>query len=206
MSRSATLGWPNRISLARIVLVAPYVVCLLNLDAAWPISPRLVALAIFVLMAASDGLDGLLARRLRQETPLGRFLDPLGDKLLITASVVLLAAVGVPNGGVVERLPVWIAAAVIGKDLLIIVGFAIASHLVGHLVIEPRPLGKACTVAQLLLVLVWLLKPDLPAAAQSLPSVMIWIVAALVVAASIDYIRLGIRIVAAAPGRHKESA
>jgi len=205
MSRDAAIGWPNRISVARIALVGPFVACLLNLDADWVVDPRLTALAIFALMAASDGLDGLLARRLKQETQLGKFLDPLGDKLLITASVVLLAAVGVPNGGLIERLPLWIVLGIIGKDLLIIVGFAIASHLVGHLVIEPRPLGKACTLAQLLLVLSWLLKPDLPAIARSLPSVMIWIVAVLVVAASIDYVRLGLRIVAAAPGQHKES-
>jgi len=209
MSARAALGWPNRVSIARILLVGPFVICLLRPEADWPIAPRYVALAIFGLMAASDWLDGYLARRVGPQTLLGRFLDPLGDKLLITASVILLATVGVPAGagagtGGVDRLPWWLVFAVIGKDLLIIVGFIATSYLCGRIVIEPRTLGKACTVAQLVLIIALLLKPDLPAGLKGVAGVLIWVVAALVVAASVDYVRLGLRIVAATPPRQKE--
>ena len=67
------LNWPNRISIARIILVAPLVICLLNLNAGW-VGWRYFAFGLFVVTACSDGLDGYLARRLNEETPLGRFL------------------------------------------------------------------------------------------------------------------------------------
>jgi CDP-diacylglycerol--glycerol-3-phosphate 3-phosphatidyltransferase len=209
MSAPSSVGWPNRISIARILLVGPFVLCLLHLDAEAPVSPRYIALGIFALMAATDWLDGFLARRLRSETPLGRFLDPLGDKLLITASVILLAAVGVPSpdgpdGATVHRLPVWLAAAVIGKDLLITAGFITLTLIHGRAIIEPRPLGKLCTCSLLILVMAFLLEPDWPAALSPATAAMVWVVALLVVAASIDYVRLGLRLLAAAPNRQKE--
>jgi len=74
------LNWPNRITIGRIVLVAPMVICMLNLNATWP-GWRYLALGLFSLMAISDALDGFLARRLKEETQLGRFLDPVADKL-----------------------------------------------------------------------------------------------------------------------------
>src|SRR5262249_10163586 len=97
MSSRASLGWPNRLSIARIVLVLPFVWCLLHLDASHGDRIRWAAIAIFVIMAVSDGLDGFLARRLKQESALGRFLDPIGDKLLIIAAVVVLTVSGIPT-------------------------------------------------------------------------------------------------------------
>jgi len=80
------LNWPNRITIGRIVLVVPFVICLLNLNNPEWTGWRYVALVLFSFMAVSDGLDGFLARRLREETPLGRFLDPVADKLLIACA------------------------------------------------------------------------------------------------------------------------
>ena len=87
-----SLNWPNRISILRLLLVAPFVELLLNInDPSWRSWARYAALAIFVVMAVSDFLDGMLARKLNIRTRLGALLDPLADKVLIICSVVLLS-------------------------------------------------------------------------------------------------------------------
>ena len=86
----AVLSWPNRISLMRLLLVAPFIVLLMN-QQQWGPSARYGALAIFIVMAVSDAIDGMLARRLNQITRLGAILDPLADKVLVICSVVLLS-------------------------------------------------------------------------------------------------------------------
>ena len=95
MGRTRHLGWPNRITLGRMLLVGPFVVCLLNMDEPGRNWLRWAAVGIFAAMAVSDLLDGYLARRLHDESPLGKFLDPLADKLLITAAVLILGILGV---------------------------------------------------------------------------------------------------------------
>ena len=85
------LNWPNRITIGRIVLVAPMVICLLNLNAAWP-GWRYLALGLFSLMPTSAALDGFLARRPQEDTPLGPFLHSLAYTLLITRGVALTAS------------------------------------------------------------------------------------------------------------------
>lgn len=197
------LGWPNRISLARLFCVAPFVICLLNVhepDRGWV---RWTAVGLFALMSISDGLDGWLARRLNDKTVLGAFLDPLADKLLVTAAVIILAVNGVrddtgPSGPRILYLPDWVAVAAIGKDLLVSFGFAALRLATGKIHIQPRRLGKWCTTVQMLLVLSMLIWPELPGGIARLPEGL-WIGATiLAAAAALDYVRLGSRILATA--------
>ncbi|MFQ5495569.1 MAG: CDP-alcohol phosphatidyltransferase family protein [Phycisphaerae bacterium] len=194
------LNWPNRITVARIVLVAPLVICLLNLNAGW-VHWRHLTLGLVVVMAASDGLDGFLARRLGEETLLGRYLDPVADKLLITCAVVLLAieATAVPG----FLLPSWVPVIAIGKDLLTLIGFALIYATTGAFFVEPRALGKACTLVQLGMILFCLLAPDLPAVLQRAWPPIYWLASGLAVVAVVDYIRVGNRFAA---GRLAEAA
>ena len=190
-----TLSWPNRITLSRIILVAPFVICVLNIqDPQWGTAARRAALGILVIMGISDVLDGFLARRLRQETPLGKFLDPLADKLLVICSVVLLArqSTSVPGG----ILPSVVVVAAIGKDLLVVVGFCIIYLITLRTCISPRRPGKLCTCAQLAMVFAVLLRPDLPPFLRRLPDVCWWTATALAVVAAVDYFRFGQRFVA----------
>ncbi len=184
------LNWPNRITIARIILVVPFTICLLNLNQGWTYW-RYLALAIFAVMAASDMLDGYLARRLAEETALGRFLDPVGDKLLVAGAVVLLAfeATGVPG----FPLPSWVAAVAIGKDVLTILGFGLIYATTGHYFIQPRNLGKTCTLLQCVAVGFCLLAPDLPGWLRPVWPVLYWAASGLAVAATIDYLALGSR-------------
>lgn len=207
------LGWPNRITIARILLIAPFVLCLLNLGVQGYGWLRWVAVSVFALMAISDGLDGFLARRLRAETDLGRFLDPLADKLLITFAVISLAVVGVPGpdgpdaagAPAMVTLPNWVAVSAIAKDLLICIGFAVVRLQTGRVHIHPRWAGKACTTVQLLMVLAMLLWLDLPAAARWLPRALWYLATAMAVVATFDYLRIGSRVLSSGQGSHREN-
>jgi CDP-diacylglycerol--glycerol-3-phosphate 3-phosphatidyltransferase len=188
------INWPNRITIARITLVAPFAICLLNLNAPGWTGWRHLALAIFVLMAISDALDGFLARTLHEETPLGRFLDPVGDKLLITCSVVLLAMDASSVPGFI--LPSWVAVIAIGKDVLTVVGFGIIYASTGQFFIQPRIWGKSCTAMQLAMIGFCLLAPNLPEIAQQIWPPLCWTASGLAVVALIDYIGVGNRFAA----------
>ncbi len=194
------LNWPNRISLLRVLGVAPFVVLLLNQDQ-WP-PARHVALAVFVGIALSDALDGYLARRLDQATRLGRILDPVADKLLITCSVLLLAsaAAAVPQyvGAMTPklRLPVWVVVAVVGKDLWVVLGFLVLFLITGEARVQPTRAGKGCTMAQLIMVAGFLIAPDLNGATGRAGTILAGLLAWTVVASSIlsilSYTRLGV--------------
>jgi CDP-diacylglycerol--glycerol-3-phosphate 3-phosphatidyltransferase len=192
-----TLNWPNRMTVLRIALIAPFVVCLLSVgDPRWSDTARRAALAIFAVMAITDVLDGFLARRLHCETPLGRFLDPIAAKLLVLCAVFLLAHGSTSVPGCI--LPGFVLVAAIGKDLLVVVGFCIVYIITSRACICPRRLGKLCTTAQLAMVVAVLLKPDLPRLLAWLPAVCWWIATGLAIAAAVDYFRFGQRFVATA--------
>jgi cardiolipin synthase len=185
------LNWPNRITIARILLIVPLIICLLNMNEPGYEFARRLALALFLLIGLADGLDGFLARRLRQVTAAGKFLDPLADKILIATMTIILAvdSTAVPGAS----LPNWVPVIAIGKDVLTVTGFALIYVAAGKLVIHPRPLGKACTVVQLAMIAVVLAAPDLPEMARGMPQFSWWAASVLAVLAAIDYLRWGNR-------------
>jgi CDP-diacylglycerol--glycerol-3-phosphate 3-phosphatidyltransferase len=188
------LNWPNRITIVRIALVVPFVICLLNLNSPVWRGWRAVALGLFFLMTVSDALDGFLARRLREETPLGRFLDPVADKLLIACAVVLLAidATAVPN----FRLPSWVPVIALGKDVLTVIGFGLVYATTGEFLVQPRIWGKGCTLVQLLMIAFSLLAPDLPPTLQRVWPGLYWLASGMAIIALVDYVRMGNRFAA----------
>lgn len=134
-----TLSWlPNAISLLRIVLVAP--VLMLILDDRFGL-----ALVLFFVAGFSDGLDGYLAVRFDWATRLGALLDPAADKLLITGMFVTLAWIG--------QIPVWLAAVVIVRDVIIVLGAIVYNFLVKPVPGEPTRISKLNTALQMLFVL-----------------------------------------------------
>lgn len=184
------LNWPNRITIARIVLVVPLVICLLRLNSGWE-HWRHLALALVTITALSDALDGFLARRLGEETPLGRFLDPVADKLLIACAVVLLSVSSTAVNGL--KLPSWVPVIALGKDVLIVIGFGLVYATTGRFFIEPRIWGKACTMVQLVLIVYCLLAPDLPFSATGVWRGLYWSASALAIVTVADYFRIGNR-------------
>lgn len=189
------ISWPNRITITRIVLVGPFIVLLLHLqDPGWGDHARWAALVIFAIMAISDALDGYLARRLHEESAIGRFLDPLADKILVFCSVIVLAGSRTHVPGML--LPDYLAMVLIGKDLIIVIGFCILYFTTTQVYIEPRKVGKLCTLVQLLMVIAILLSPDLPEPLKILPPVLWWLAAGLATATVIRYFQMGRRFLA----------
>jgi len=165
---------PNLITALRILLVLP--LC-------WLIDAGRYdgALVVAAIAAFSDALDGWLAKRFGWTTWIGGMLDPVADKLLLTAAFIWLALAG--------DIPGWLAALVVGRDLAIVAG-AIAYHnLVGPFDASPSRLSKATTAVQLTFVLGELLRLSrwlvLPA---SLRLVLIATTAVLTVASGLHYI------------------
>jgi cardiolipin synthase (CMP-forming) len=124
----------NQITILRILAI-PLFVCLL-------IEGHMNAARVtFLLSILSDAVDGALARMRGERTPLGSFLDPLADKLLLVATFIVYTYLG--------WIPVWMFVAVLSRDTIILLGWSIVFVLTGNKKIEPRILGKATTALQM---------------------------------------------------------
>ena len=122
----------------RIALVAPILMLILRDDFAW-------ALALFALAGFSDGLDGYLAKRFDWHTRLGALLDPVADKLLVAGTFITLAYT--------QDIPIWLAAVVILRDVIIVAGAMAYNFFVRPVEGEPTRVSKLNTALQLLLLL-----------------------------------------------------
>jgi CDP-diacylglycerol--glycerol-3-phosphate 3-phosphatidyltransferase len=155
---------------------------------------RYVSTVIFLTMAVSDGVDGYLARRKRQITRLGAFLDPIADKLLMTCACLLLAS----QRGHVESflLPPTVVVLIIGKDLFLLIGFTIVYLITSRVYIAPVFIGKLATTLQLSMVAAILIAPEVSVV---LPGwiwflrVLWWSAAGTAILATLIYIRNGSR-------------
>ena len=133
----------------------PNLICLLRLALIWPIITSLqagkfaLALVLFVTAAVSDGLDGYLAKRFNWTSELGKFLDPLADKLLLVVVFVESAWLGLA--------PWWLTAAVVARDVMIGLGALVYRLWFGPLHGRPTLLSKLNTGAQLLYIALMLL-------------------------------------------------
>lgn len=164
---------PNLISMFRILLVPPVVWYLLE-------GRYDIALGLFLLAGFSDGLDGYLARHYHWTSRLGAILDPLADKLLMFASYLTL--------GWLQDLPVWLVAAVILRDVIIIGGSLVYRWLIGRVEFQPLWISKLNTVCQILLVaLTLLILAGIPAL-QPVQTGLVWLVLATTVSSGIAYV------------------
>jgi len=129
---------PNALSLVRIFLVPVLVVFLIVV----PRPYNLTAAVVFLAAVLTDWLDGRIARSMRQVTTLGKLLDPVADKLLISASLISLVQVG--------RVPAWMVVLIVGRDLAItgLRGIAAAQNVV----IQASEFGKATMTAEVIAV------------------------------------------------------
>jgi len=171
----------NVLSFFRIALVFPFLYLL--------VEGRFgLALAVFFIASATDFLDGYVARRFKQQSSLGGFLDPLADKLLTTAAFVALA---VPRSAF-PTVPVWLAAIVVGRDLLIVAGASFVYYSTGVRTFKPTFLGKVNTLFELGLI-VWFLVFHTTGKLIFLLPALYAIVALSVVVSSVEYTILGLK-------------
>ncbi|HXV60668.1 MAG TPA: CDP-alcohol phosphatidyltransferase family protein [Vicinamibacteria bacterium] len=134
----------NQLTLLRIALVPGLVILVVYAHFGW-------ALTVFAIAGVTDGLDGLAARVRSERTELGAMLDPLADKLLVTASLIVLS---VPNPSLAVRIPAWIAIVSISRDALILLAVLVFHLAIGRRSFTPTFLGKATTVAHLVMILI----------------------------------------------------
>jgi CDP-diacylglycerol--glycerol-3-phosphate 3-phosphatidyltransferase len=155
-----TLNYANRITILRILLIVPFVICMLKDDhPTMGTFMRYMSLLIFLVMAFSDAYDGYIARKKKQVTPLGEFLDPTADKLLMACACVLLS---VSQTAVVGfRLPPTVAVLIIAKDLFLLIGFVILHFLTFQVKPTPALIGRIATVLQLTMVAAILIAPEM---------------------------------------------
>lgn len=185
MTEAGASNWTaaNAVTLARIALVPVVLVALLTGDE-W----RWVAFGLFGLAAATDRLDGWLARRNNQVTTFGVVIDPIADKLLMGGSLVALSILG--------DLPWWVTVVILVREL----GITWMRYLIKDRVVLPASRGgKAKTVAQALAIGMFVAPlatlPDwVTVAAWGLMAVAL----ALTVVTGLDYVRTGRRIMASA--------
>ncbi len=128
---------PNAICLLRIALIIPIVMALIA-------GHSRLALLLMFLAGLSDGLDGYLAKRFQWRSRVGGILDPLADKLLLVSVFIALAWVGLA--------PVWLAAIVIFRDIVIIAGAIAYQVLIGPVEPAPTRISKLNTALQLIFI------------------------------------------------------
>jgi cardiolipin synthase len=136
----------NQLTILRMALAPLLVILVLSRQLQW-------ALVVFVIAGVTDLLDGLIARVGDQRTTLGAMLDPVADKVLLSASFVVLTWAP----GLRQSIPLWLTVVTLSRDAIILVSVTIVNLTLGRRVFYPSLLGKLCTGSQLLTVGVVLL-------------------------------------------------
>jgi cardiolipin synthase (CMP-forming) len=125
---------PNQLTLLRMVFVPFIVIHLVDGHYLW-------ALVVFVIAGFSDGLDGLLARTLHQQTLLGQYLDPIADKLLLSTVFLVLS--------ILHKIPWKFTVVVFSRDISILAASAVLFAIAGLRNFRPSIFGKANTMSQI---------------------------------------------------------
>jgi cardiolipin synthase (CMP-forming) len=170
------LTLPNQLTLLRMGLAPVLVVLVLRHELVW-------AVAVFVVAGITDLLDGLIARLGHQQTRLGAMLDPVADKLLLSATFIVLTW----GPALVLPIPVWLTVIVLSRDAIILISVAVVNLTVGPRVFLPSWLGKASTALQLLTVAVVLLLNALDNPAPAI-SVLFQLTLVVTVASALHYV------------------
>jgi CDP-diacylglycerol--glycerol-3-phosphate 3-phosphatidyltransferase len=191
------MNLPNALTLTRIFLVPLLVVVLLTKfegRVILGVPKELVGAAIFALAALTDWLDGYLARRRKQITTFGQLIDPIADKLLVSATLISLVQM--------DLAPAWMVAVIIGREFAVM-GLRSLAYARG-VVISASPLGKIKMIAQVIAILALILGHGLWRPLSLLGVAALWLVVVAAIISAADYYRrfsamLGPRVAASVP-------
>ena len=185
------MNLPNAITIGRIFLVPLLVVVLLTNPKdlqLFGVSKEILGALIFAVASLTDWLDGYLARRRKQITGLGQWMDPLADKLLVTAAFVSLAYL--------ELAKAWMVTVILGREFFVTVLRSVA-HARGH-ALPASLLGKVKMVAQVAAILILILGKGHLRQFFVLGQVALWIATISALVSAVDYSRR-INVMLAAP-------
>jgi len=179
----------NFLTFSRMVLIPVFIVLLFEQQVGW-------ALLAFALAAVTDALDGFIARR-TQTTTLGRFLDPMADKLMLVSAFIVLP--------IVTDFPVWVTGVVVARDVILSLGY-LATYLVwGETKVSVRPLGKITTLVQSIGVGFVMLGTFIIGTHPAVFA-LTYLIAAVTLASGLDYVLFGIRQARELAAQNKKSA
>lgn len=176
---------PNKISLSRICFIPLLVFCILQVQ--HNNYYRYACLFIMLIIGLSDVMDGYLARKRNEITELGKYIDPVADKLVLMVACVILSSVHIwPE----PRFPKWIPALIVGRDLLLILGTVTVLIITGRIECRPIILGKLSTFLQTSAIMSVLIGNHVPI--QALTAIW-WTTAAFTAVSGIFYLYRGAR-------------
>jgi cardiolipin synthase (CMP-forming) len=167
---------PNQLTLLRMMFLPFIVINLIGHNYLW-------ALVLFMLAGLSDGLDGLLARRLKQQTQLGQYLDPVADKLLLSTTFLVLSFV--------HKIPWKFTVLVFSRDISILAASAVLYATASLRDFRPSVFGKANTTAQVAAVCLVLLREVYKAAwVDALAFIALWATFVFTILSAVHYVYL----------------
>lgn len=148
----------NKITITRILLIPVFVMMAIyygrSVQSGSPQEwERWTAIAVFTIAAASDGLDGYIARRFNQRSRLGVVLDPIADKGLLLTGIITLS---VSNWA--YEFPAWFPVLIVARDAVILIGTATLHLLNGSVKVQPSWTGKASTALQMVAIGLYMLQ------------------------------------------------
>lgn len=166
---------PNSITAVRILLIPVFMVFLLT-PSLQPTGSYIAAI-IFSLAALTDTIDGYLARFQKQVTAMGQFLDPIADKLLVSAALISLVELA--------RISAWVALVIIAREFAVS-GLRLAAIAEKEIIVASR-LGKIKTISQIVAVIAIILQPPVELAGVSLASGLLTLAVVLTIVSGVDY-------------------
>ena len=189
------MNLPNKLTVFRVILILPFVLVLLGSFQGWSwyqavfgtdtVMAEYIALAIFIIASLTDMLDGKIARKYNLVTNFGKFMDPLADKLLVCAAMIVLVEMG--------RIPSWVVIVIISREF-IISGFRLIASDNG-VVIAASYWGKFKTTFQMVMICMMIVKdaPFLHSLGNQdyfalATDIVMWIALALTVISLVDYL------------------
>lgn len=168
------MNLPNKLTILRVLMIPFFVLFMLTSITGG--ADKWIAVAIFIVASLTDFLDGYIARKYNLVSNFGKFMDPLADKLLVSAAMICLVEMG--------RLPAWIVIVIISREF-IISGFRLIASDNG-VVIAASYWGKFKTVFQMAMIIVLIC--NLGGAFRVVETILIWVSLILTVVSLVDYI------------------
>lgn len=187
------MNLPNKLTIFRMILILPFVILLLGSLHEWGWFMAIfggimeyvefIAMLVFILASVTDLLDGKIARKYNLVTNFGKFMDPIADKLLVCAALIILVEMG--------RIPSWIVIVIIGREF-IISGFRLIASDKG-VVIAANYWGKVKTVFQMIMICMMIVNNGsflgfLAPVLAILTDIVMWVALLLTVISLVDYV------------------
>lgn len=171
----SSMNLPNKLTILRVIMIPFYVI--FQMGYLGGEAAKYAALALFIIASLTDFLDGRIARKYNLVTNFGKFMDPLADKLLVSAALICFIELG--------SLPAWYVLIIISREF-IISGFRLVASDKG-VVIAASYWGKFKTTSQMIMVILLILNID-HSVFRLLTQIFVWIAMILTLVSLIDYL------------------